>query len=534
MSGVLIDVPENPSSVYRETAKDLGLLVATGLSVQPVGYPPISWDGDGCGVWSEKGPKTLRVTADFEVMQFKFTLLGGTRTEVQTVSSPSSEDILIDLDVYEAGDYSLGITAETKQLDRPLKVVVSVKVAPLSNKVLEYEQPQGFAVLVSPQVPTLEELWNDEAHVDIYGQPDESLACQLTFFEDSKCKVSRLVYSCPPLTLPVDAGYWGRYFADLKAEPAIQAAFDDSLSCTLCFRSLRLGQFELHCDREFVPFRWVRKQKNGNYKLRLLQNDSDASLTVQHFEFASPDQSKLAAPIPGEAFSVARSGGLFVADHENNSASVIVPASQITLGNLRPKVPRIPVVKTPANLIRLTAVLKYWFQGQMVGDVITAGMRYDALLALRTCLVETLCGSEWLPVESAVENGRKPLSALSELLRSHQWPTLSRSAFDHREQFGAAAPADLLESLYRVVAQASHGRSQVDSTRESAEKKLIASLMVLMTLDQSVGTSPAQLGVTEASFLLASETLARLVRFALFARKAPRVEKSVGLSVGRQ
>ena len=528
MRGLLIDVPERPSSIYRETARDIGLLVASGLSVHPVGYPAISWDGDGYGVWSEKGPKTLRVTADFEVTQFTFTLQGSTMSDVKTISSPTSKDVLIDLDVSEVGDYKFHITAVIKEQERPLSAGLFVKVIPLPDKAIEREQPQGFAVLTSPQVPTLEELWNDDAQFDIYGPPQETLACRLTFFEDSEQKISR-IYHGPPLTLPVDAFTWRRYLADLKAKPIVQTAFDDSLSCTICFRSVRLGQFELHCDREFVPFRWIRRQKNSGYRLRLVQNDSDEPLVVQRYEFASPAHFEVIASIPDEGFPVGKSGGLFVATRGNNTASIVVPASQMGLEDLRSKVSRIPAVKTPDDLIRLVATSKSWAQAQAVGDVISGGKRNDALVGLRSCLIETLCGGTWLSTEDAVEHGRKPLSALSELLRSHQCPTLARSAFEHRDQFKIATPTKLIDIIHGLFIGCSHDRSHADQKRDLTEKAAITSLISLLTYQEGAFACPSKVSVEEASFWLANPTLARLVRFSTFASVTEAIQRSTSV-----
>ena len=518
MRGLLITVPDKPSSIYRETARSMGLLVASGLSIHPVGYPAIFWDGDGCGVWSETGPQTLRVTADFEVTQFTFTLQGASISDVKTVSCPNTKDILIDLEVSEVGDYNLHITATSKQFERPLSAGLMVKIIALSDTVLERKQPQGFAVLASPQAPTLEELWNDDAQIDIYGPPGETLSFQLTFFEDPERKISNLIWRGPPLNLPVEASSWRRYLADLKAKPAVQTAFDDSISCTLCFRSLRLGQFELDCDREFVPFRWVRKQKNSGFKLRLVQNDSEEPLTVGHYEFASPAQFQVISSIPDEGFSVGKSGGLFVATRGSSVASVIVPTSQMGFGDLGAKVSRIPAAKTPEALMDLMATSRSWALAQEVGDVISGGKRNAALLGLRICLVETLCGGTWMSIEDAVEFGRKPLSALSELLRSHLCPTLARSAFDSRDQFEVATPTKLTDILHDLLAQCSCEPLPLSPNRELAAKTAISSLIPLLAYGESAFACPLNLSVADATFWLENPTLARLVRFSSFAR----------------
>ena len=68
----------------------------------------------------------------------------------------------------------------------------------------------------------------------------------------------------------------------------MSAAYDEAGSCRLTFRSVVLGEYSLHCEREFIPFRWKVKRNRGSYHLCLIQNDSAEALSAFRYAFDTP------------------------------------------------------------------------------------------------------------------------------------------------------------------------------------------------------------------------------------------------------
>ena len=223
------------------------------------------------------------------------------------------------------------------------------------------ERDQGFMVLADPRLPTLEQLWSGQSTLDIYGPANELLTCRMDFFSDSEGTQRVSQWAGSSARLPITNDEWVHFLDRAKRTPAMRAAYDECASCTVSFRSVVLGEYALHCEREFVPFRWKVKRSKGAYHLGLIQNDSTEALTAFRYTFEAPDKYQQLQINADRSVPVSNDGGLYEAIRGNSSTALVLAPFQInSLADLKPKVSRIAVVHSAEELIELASAIKRW------------------------------------------------------------------------------------------------------------------------------------------------------------------------------
>jgi hypothetical protein len=513
LQAVQIDVPDFVSGFFQEQAARLGLEITNGLSVSPAGYPASNWDGEGSVEWTEGSPMLLSVTSDFEIGELSFLIFGLGVDHSTQVTSPDGRGTILDLEHLLVGDYQVHIAARLPDGREIRSGQVLVRVSPVSESRATVLSEPAFAILASPPAPTMEELWNGLASIDIYGSSGLSLDCRLRFYADAEKQHRLLEHPAPRLAVPLMAEDWSTYLNQLKQNTKVSNAYDAAALCSILFRSPGLGSVELDCEREFIPFRLKVKHSSSAYKLRLIQNDTTDTVSLHRASFASPGKLvRVLDAVSGE-LNADPAGGLYAARRSDITSAIVIPPIRLTsLADIQFVATRLPVVTDAQQLSDLASSIRLWTEAQLIGDYLSSQRRDAALLSLNTCFIESMCGAPWVALEENVLQGRETLGTLAARLGNNQYNSLARSALSGSKEF--------LELSYeQVIGQALQIFHQSSSSEPSPNDSQCLSVLLAYLRVSALQIEPLpHLPVECSEFALSHIWLVRLLRFAAFAK----------------
>ena len=531
--GILLDVPDRISELYHDALKSLGLGVALALQVRPAGYPPKSWDDDGDVEWFESSPKVLAVTSTVEVKGLVLNLLGEGSHQAIQASIDGYGPVYVDFESPKTGRYQLHLVAQVGSVgEGTVKGTANLTVIPDDDLVLNPENAQGFTILAAPTLPTFEELWAGAAKVNIYGPKGAQLKAQLSFFSDPAGRtLPFLTHSLGKVSLPVDESLWATLFERAKKDKKVAAAQEDAVSCRLSWRSVELGESILHCEREFVPFRWSVRTKSNHHKVRLIQNDSTRQLQLLKATFAAPT---LLTPFvlgTKQEFEQSDGGGLFVARSETSSASVVLTAPAHTgFGSLKPPIEtRISPARDGASLVILCDAFGLWTGADITNDPFLRVKRNAAVSMVKTAILESICGGPWASAETGVEKGRVRVSNLCGMIGPAKDYKFQRSLAETIPHSASFTNDELTIVAIDLALSANLVRRQ--QTDEVPHKALLSSFISLLDRDIAIDQPWMPLGVAVCELALNEPDLMRTMRLLMLARQRVQTNEPIAAAV---
>jgi hypothetical protein len=526
VNGILLDVPDRISDGYHDAIKSLGLSASLALQVMPVGYPPKSWNEDGEVEWSVTCPKVLAVTSSIKVKGLVFNLLGEGSHDVVQTAMDGHGPVFVDLENVTAGQYQIHVVAQVAAIEGGVvSGNISVSVTPDDDVILSAEHAQGFTVLATPTLPTFEELWADVAKINIYGPKGVQLKAQLTFYSDpAGLTPPTFTHSLGKVSLPVEEVAWANTFERAKKDKKVMTAHEDAVSCRLVWRSVELGESTLHCEREFVPFRWSIRTRSTHHKVRLVQNDSTRELQLLTAAFTSPANLVPFSLSSKLEFEQSGEGGLFVARSETASAAVVLTSPSVSgFGALKPSESRIPRAIDARPLASLCEAFGLWTEADLTGNPFLRLKRNAAISVVKTAILESICGGSWVSAEAGLEMGRLRISNLCGMIgqpRDYKFQrTLSEAL-----RYAATFTDDELESV--VLDLARSGTSVgVPSSDQVSQEKVLRSFIDLLSRDIAIGNTPPKVDRDSCALALAEPQLMQLMRLFMLARQTNSTEQ---------
>src|SRR5258708_23865653 len=97
-----------------------------------------------------------------------------------------------------------------------------------------------------------------------------------------------LEWTIGSLVLPCPQPGWSDLWTAVTSDRQIQNAYDASTECELIFQCEELGRFVLRSSRESRPVRWIVKQENNGYFVRLELLDDQTRASLARYSFRSP------------------------------------------------------------------------------------------------------------------------------------------------------------------------------------------------------------------------------------------------------
>jgi hypothetical protein len=408
--------------------ESLGLAPAKQVDVRPAGLPPVLWDGEGYAEWLSTDQPCICVSSDHRVDAITLNLEGSAPARLDLIPEQPGESIFVEIPQLPTGNHVLHVLVGSAGQILLGQLEVAIR-DPRPWKPGLTEQ-NALLVIADPPNFSLEQVWEARATVQVQGPASRQVRCEVALTTDVHGSAQTFRKQLPPFLLPLTPEAWESYFdTNVRSDDIVQNTYDAADSCEIKFAAEELGQFTVHCRREFAPLRWLVKWENHGYVLRLRDDTGlpqPASLT--RYEFEKPDE-PIAVQAPGDQpIRVSESGGLFSARSGDLQRSVLLPPLVRSLSQLRTDCVLHPRRKSTDDLSKVIALYELWSSARITGATLSATRRDDVLAAFMRALVELTCGNEWVSTETEFERGKNDLATLKS--------SISRSPI--RAGFGAA------------------------------------------------------------------------------------------------
>lgn len=377
--------------------QSLGLGVVVDVSVRPAGVVPGGWDGDGAAEWLAGEDVILAVSSGRSVANCFVSIDG----HDSFLNWPAGrQEVFLCLSGLGIGTHQLRVALMAEAAAPPLadgSFLIGVRAAqarPLTGSVRE-----GLMLLANPPVPTLGEVWDGRAVVELSGPPGVELTATATLEGHRGVVLSQRGFR---IRAPLDAAGWLAIVTrELRGWKQLQSRYDDAEALVFSVSHPDLGSTELRCEREYSPLRWiVGMDRDGPYA-RLIDNTEGPSIGLVRYDFASPTKATPLGEIPSSGIRWP-AGGLFSARTNAFEASVILPPLVRDLSDLQHTRVVPHVAMGPRSVDRIVALVqasKRWSAASLPGNPFARHERQAVLRTLTARLVSILAGNHWSELE---------------------------------------------------------------------------------------------------------------------------------------
>ncbi|MGA2614203.1 MAG: hypothetical protein ABSG38_12240 [Spirochaetia bacterium] len=403
--GAILGLPAALTADWEATLRSLGLGLAKTIEVWPAGLAALVWDGEGHGEWLASERPCLGIRTDHPTGSLVVSISGSTEPPLELTSITPGEPIFVELPQLPVGLHTVRVftrsdpKAETEPLG-DLEVVMRIREAHPWLPGVSASGP--LLIQIDPDTPTLEQLWEGQTEVTLWGPPGRNVKCRASLFaRDSE--PANVVKKLPPMTLPITADGWRTHFEKYFIETKeVQDSYDAARICKLDFSADELGAFTIRCEREFTPLRWAVRRHGAHHIIRLIDDSgSAASPTAVQLAFETPSKEE---PLENcTEYEVPPVGGLYVARSGEFTTAIIVPPMVRDLAGLRcsPHFDRLD--RSVESLVKAVRLARLWGQARLTGGVFSVGRQRDVLHALTSEIFRILGGDRWANSEGTVQ-----------------------------------------------------------------------------------------------------------------------------------
>lgn len=394
------DVPTVLKSEDLAALRSIGFGAVTEVEIRPAGLVPSLWDGEGTAEWIAGEHPIVAVSSTRAVAHCIFTL----DNVPDVLSWPADEnEIFVGFEGLGVGPHDVQVSLVPTDAALPIaEGSLAVLVRPPHTRPPSGSFREGLMVLATPVSPTLTEVWDGKAALEVLGPEGARVSVDISLADRSKAVLARRHLST---TLPLDSSGWLNLFASqFRRSGDFQRTYDDAESCDIAVSHDDLGAVSLHCEREFAPLRWAAGRDRDGPFVRLIDNTESSEIQVELFEFSRPDGSR---QLPLEAGSVVRwpAGGLVIAKASTARSSVVLPPLVRDLVDLRtagvtPHLAAVP--RSFGAVLRLCELAYFWASASLPADPFGETRRVAVLRAITAYLAGLVGGRHWASVEQRV------------------------------------------------------------------------------------------------------------------------------------
>lgn len=516
----------NAPSILDPTALDvlrrIGLRATSDVEISPAGVLAAQWDGEGRAEWLAGELPLLALSSTAAVTSSVWALDGHS----YPIDWPSGQrEILVGLADLEVGTHELHVALNSGDDAQALMEgafeirIRSPRTRPPSGSLRE-----ALAILAAPVTPTLSELWDGRAVIEVLGPTQIDIKLQATLQDRAGAKLAQR--SCTG-SLPVEPANWPGLLEDLiLSHPDMRDAYDEAEACVLRASHEQLGIVTLRCEREFTSLRWTPARDGTGPFIRLIDNTEEHNVEVRLFEFASPDRHR-PADLGERAVLRSRAGGLALAQGGETRAAAILPPTVRDFNDLRVE-PRLQSAPRSVEAVRaLIALAELWGSASRPADPFAEHARFKVLRALTRHIAALIGGGRWSAIERRVGDEDRPFdqAALEAAVgeRSHQ-RALARDVARWVKLLSSAPLSERVTSL--ATALALHARS--DAYR-SEDPRFAEFLLRLASAPESLADWPEHEIESDLRRVLDAPMLLRAARLLVLAIDA-RVTSSTSSS----
>jgi hypothetical protein len=395
----LMEVPSTTTPQFLHALSKLEFGYALRAQVEPVGLVP-RWDASlGSSVWLPTEEIILRLSADFQVLEFSLSLngQGKTRFPVQ-----NRREIIVSLGTPPIGRHvvEIGATAAGSQGSKVVRPVspetIFFEVRPPVPWQQGIQRQAGLRVVLEPSDASLGDLVRKKASISVHGPSNRIATIEARLFDMSgylaaSAEIGRV-------ELPTSDSSLSRAIDKLATDPLsenIQAA----PRIDLAFLVEELGAATISFPNKVLPLRWKLTPSGGDQSMRLIDEiGAGAQVLVNRYDMTAPDkrieldtQKCLAGIVIGAP------GALFVARYEGRMYAAIasvMPREIRDFSALGFESVFATPSDSPRRITQLLAVWRRWRVGRPIGPFAT--LRKANILAIVEHQIERLaCGVRW-------------------------------------------------------------------------------------------------------------------------------------------
>lgn len=447
--GALLEMPGALTTDLQEALRRFGLGQAKTVEVWPAGLTSANWDGEGYGEWVASERPCLAIRTDHPIATLIVSINPGPELELTSITP--GEPVFVQLPQLPLGRHTVRISTRSSSADEvePIgELNLDLRVREARPRTAGVALSGPLVVQVDPPAPTMEQLWEGQVEIDVWGPVGRQVRCVLSLFEGIS-REPTITSELPPITLPLQSVKWNALLAQkFRGDRRVQDAYDSARLCRLVFTAEELGAFTVDCERDFAPLRWTLRQRGTAAVARLVDDSGTTDpVHIVHFSFDKPTEGRRLSP--SVEFPVVAPGGLFAAQRGEVAAAIItVPRPIRTLADLGTTPQIQPGPRTVDEVIEALQCAHLWQSARSSGDILSSTKRLSVLRALTRHILSLLGGDHWARAEIAAEDGTDAdLSSLKLAVSSR------------RDQLGVAAAIALeIGNLIAVEPQARASR----------------------------------------------------------------------------
>jgi len=401
-----LSIPVEISPEHSREIARLNLGLTTAVEVRPAGLEPAAWDGEGSGEWVVGDEPILAISSTLPVAYGLLTLDSEPPSRLEWASEGGST-AYVRLTALDVGSHVVRVALTPEERSAPTiegHLAMLIREPRVRGSGGTFRE--ALMILAGPPSPTLEDLWEGRATLDVLGPPGVVVGVEATLDHATEQVVHK---ELGPLTLPISAATWRDVFErTFRQVRDVYQAYDAANACVISVTHPELGSVSLSCERSFVPLRWGTGEDRSGLFLRLHDNVGDQAVHVQHFSFDSPDDGA-DANVGEDGLYRAQSGGLYVARSAGFVAASILPPSIKDLTDLQ----RMGSHPRFANRSRTVETLRSWIRtismwdtADVPGNPFAAAGRDRVLRGFHQRIAGLVGGGWWEDAERRVEEAQ--------------------------------------------------------------------------------------------------------------------------------
>ena len=371
-----------------------GISLVSDVSIRPVGVVASGWDGEGSVEWLAGEPGLIAIHAEHAPSKCRLTING----DPYYIEWPTGQtEIFLSLDGFAVGTYELVTTlGDTDSGGRRLEGTLIVTISDPQVRPEGASAGEGIRLRTSPAQPSLPEMWDGRAVVEVDGPAGTSANIEITLRDGDGKGLGSLRRS---LKLPVSGEDWKRLFGSLRGAPELTKYYDDADLADLSVSRAGIGFASLSCERGFRGLRWVVSSRHrAGYSARLIDRTDGDPVRVDFFSVERP-LITVAQPANQEFVGPPR-GGLLWATNGDLVAGQIIPPDPNEMMRIGPTEPTISTgQKSLAEVQKLMRHHRQWKDADLPAHPFGQRERQRVLDAITSALVAMLAPGQWASFE---------------------------------------------------------------------------------------------------------------------------------------
>lgn len=412
-------LPTPVTQPVQDTLHRLGLTLTRMLRVWPAGVPPSSWDDQGHVECLTSHALMIGVATDVECSSLSLQIEGGPPVSYGPLdnSAPS----YFQLPNLESGRHYLTVTAQSKTGSPHLSGFLVLDVREPEQWRPGTTLHEGLVARVDPLDATLDELWNGECDIAVFGPEKRSISVEFTLRDAQNATL--IAANLGSIRLPIDDNIWRAKFLSLANKHKYELAYLDAAAGEITIDGDDLGRTSLVFERDTPPLRWIVSKRSNTYFARLIDETGSDTTNLQCSlcSMVQPDRpvdcdavkfgAEIEIPPPGCLLSAHS-----VAYRDQVIISTGISGSSIADLGLTTSIQQ--VSSDGASLAKIIKLLSLWSDARLRGPL--AHVRQQQVtIDLTKHYFSSLYGKAWVAIEERVETfGTRIIDRLKPLVGS--------------------------------------------------------------------------------------------------------------------